>query len=422
MRDLRLCLLLSLLLPPLTGCRGEEAPSGHAAQAPAPSASQPFPASFPGRDPNLRWDASGNLHLVYVEDRPGGPAVLYRRLGADAAGPFTVSPAGMAVVADTESPPTLEILPDGALVTGYPVALPGKWKSEIRVQRSADHGRTWSEPRLLHPRRDGSYSFLSSTVTPAGTVAFAWLDNRAGHMGVYAASTRDGQVFSPNQTVDAETCQCCGTALLAGRGGEIWLAYRDLEPGNLRDFRVLRSPADPLELGDGVKLSEDGWRVNGCPETGARLAQAPDGTLWAAWFTAGGEAGVYATSSPDAGASFAPRALVSETGRPARHPEIGVLPDGRIAVLYETVASDGSHPIVIRIRDRQGGWSAPRTVTDGGSYPRFAGDSTRTALAFTRRSGERTSVEVIELTPPPPAPGASAPGPSRGEREGPRRS
>jgi hypothetical protein len=387
MPDLRpgaLSLLLGLLA--LTGCRGVET---------SPPASN-IDVSFPGRDPRLRWDAAGNLHVIYVEDRPGGAAVLYRRLGAEPAGPFNVSPSGTVTTAGTEFPPTLEVLPDGTLVAGYSVALPGKWKSEIRVQSSTDHGATWSEPRLIHPERSGSHSFLSSTVTSKGTAAFAWLDNRAGQMGVYASSTRDGRTFAPNQTVDDTTCQCCGTELLAGRGGEVWLAYRDLEPDHLRDFRVMRSRSDPPSFETGVKLSEDAWRVNGCPETGVRFAQAPDGALWAVWFTAGGVPGVYATVSRDGGASFATRTLVSEPERSARHPEIGVLPDGRIAVLYEAVGEGGAHPIVARIRDGQGGWGAPRTVADGGTYPRFAGDHGRTALAYTRRSGEQTSVVVVD--------------------------
>lgn len=384
MTRLRKTLGTGILLLGLLGCGGGETPSpvSH------------LDASFPGRDPQLRWDAAGNLHVIYVEDRPGGAAVLYRRLGAKPAGPFGVSPSGTVTAAGTESPPTLEILPGGTLVAGYSVALPGKWKSEIRVQSSSDQGATWSAPRLIHPERSGSHSFLSSAITSTGTAAFAWLDNRAGQMGVYASSTRDGQTFAPNQTVDDTTCQCCGTALFAGRGGEVWLAYRDLEPEDLRDFRVLRSRSDPPSFETGAKLSEDAWKINGCPETGVRFAQAPDGPLWAVWFTAGGVPGVYATSSQDGGASFAPRTLVSEPGKSARHPEIGVLPDGRIAVLYETVGDGGSHPIVARIRDGQGTWSPPRTVAEGGSYPRFAAGPGGTALAFTRRSGEQASVEI----------------------------
>ena len=345
---LRKLFAVLLALLPWAGCGAGDAPG--------------MPrASFPGRDPRLLWDAEGRLNVVYVE----GPAVVYRRLGKDPLGPVRVSPPGVETAAGRETPPTLDRLPDGTLIAGYPVTLPGKWKSELRVQRSTDGGRSWSKPRLLNAPGDGAHSFLSSAASTSGAVAFAWLDNGGGHMGVRIASTRDGGTFTPAATVDAWTCQCCGTAMAAGRDGRLWMAYRDLEADDLRDFRVLRSTSNPPAFQEGTKLSADGWHLKGCPETGARLAEALDGTLWAAWFTGGGEPGIYVTSSKDGGAHFAPRTPITPAGQPGRHPEIGVLADGRLAVLYETVG--GEHPeIQARIRDPQGTWEEPKTLVPEG--------------------------------------------------------
>jgi len=382
-----------LVLLAFLGCRRDEAPPVRSQTSSAPP---PVLASFPGHDVRLRWDGAGNLHVVYVEDRPGGDAIVYRRLGPRAAGPFTVSPAGIATAIEAESPPTIDVLPDGVLVTAYAVQLPGKWKSDVRVQRSTDGGATWSEPLRLHPPQSAARSLLSSAVTTSGTLAFVWLDNRDGPIGLYAASTRDGLTFSENQSLDPLTCECCGTEMLAGRAGKLWVGYRDLEADDLRDFRVLRSVADPPVYDGGVKLSADGWKINGCPETGMRLAQAPDGTLWAAWFTAGGQPGVYVTSSRDEGASFATRTLLSEPGRLSRHPEIAVLPGGRIAVLYEAVEPDGTRALVARERTAQGTWGDPRRIGTQGDHLRFATNGERSALAFTCRGEQSSSVVVAD--------------------------
>jgi len=137
---------------------------------------------------------------------------------------------------------------------------------------------------------------------------------------------------------------------------------------------VLRSRSDPPEFGNGVKLSEDGWKINGCPETGARFAQTPDGTLWAAWFTAGGVPGVYLTSSRDGGASFARRTLMSTPGRLARPPEIGALPDGRIVLLYESIEEGGARPLVARVRAAAGEWGPPRSVASEGGLSSSLGE------------------------------------------------
>jgi hypothetical protein len=383
--------LSCLVLLAFPGCRQGEAPPARSA---ASSDRPPLLSSFPGHDAKMRWDGAGNLHVIYVEDRPGGDAIVYRRLGPRAAGPFTVSPAGIATAIEPESPPTIDVLPNGDLVTAYAVQLPGKWKSDVRVQRSTDAGATWSEPVRIHPPQSVAHSLVSSAVTTSGTLAFVWLDSRDGHMGLRAASTRDGLTFSANQSLDTLTCECCGTELLAGRGGRLWAGYRDLEPDNLRDFRVLRSIADPPAYDGGVKLSADGWKINGCPETGMRLAQAPDGTLWAAWFTAGGQPGVYVTSSRDDGASFAPRTLLSEPGRLARHPEIALLPGGRIAVLYESIEADGTRALVARERNAQGLWEAPRRIGTQGDHLRFAAGGGQSAFAFTCRDEKGSRVVV----------------------------
>ncbi len=349
-------------------------------------------ASFPGRDPSLRKEADGTLHVAYVEEGPGGPAVFYRRLGPRSAAPVRVSPAGLSVTAHGETPPALEVLPGGKLVVAYPVALPGKWKNEIRLQRSADGGAHWSHPELLHPERIGAHSFLSSAVTPGGEPVFAWLDDSTGRMGLRARWGAAAPV-----TLDPEACECCGTALLAGRQGEVWLAYRDSED-DVRDFRLLRAEGAGSGFDRGRKVSADGWKLQGCPHTGARLAQT-DGSLWAVWFTAGeGPAGIYAASSADGGATFSPRTLVAAAGQGGmvRHPELGALPEGGLVVLYES-AGEGKQALLAQVRapgaDR---WEPPRQVAPGGSYPRWAVAGNAATVAFTCWSGTGPQVVVAD--------------------------
>ncbi|MFP5287152.1 MAG: hypothetical protein ACLGI9_15535, partial [Thermoanaerobaculia bacterium] len=289
-------------------------------------------------------------------------------------------------------PPALEILPGGNLVVAYPVALPGKWKNEIRLQRSADGGAHWSEPELLHPERIGAHSFLSSAVTAEGEPVFAWLDDSTGHMGLRARWGAASPV-----TLDPETCECCGTALLAGRQGEVWLAYRDSED-DVRDFRLLRADGAGSGFDRGRTLSADGWKLQGCPHTGARLART-DGALWAAWFTAGeGQAGIYTASSADAGATFSPRTLVAAAGQEGmvRHPELGALPDGGLVLLYES-QGDGKQALLAQVRAPETGrWEPSRQVAPGATYPRWAAAGSEATLAFTCHSGAGSQVVVAD--------------------------
>lgn len=378
-----LLMLMALLLMMITSGCG----SGDAATSRGPR------ASFPGRDPSLRIGEDGTLHVAYVEEQPGGPAVFYRRLGSRPLDAVRVSPAGLSVTAHGETPPALEILPGGALVIAYPVALPGKWKNEIRLQRSSDGGANWSKPELLHAERHGSHSFLSSTVTPEGEPVFAWLDDSTGHMGLHV---RRGE--EPPVTLDSETCECCGTALLAGPQGEIWLAYRDAED-DVRDFRILKADRTGKGFDSGRTLSADGWKIQGCPHTGARLARGADGTLNAVWFTAGdGQAGIYAASSNDGGATFSERTLITAAGpgQMVRHPELGALSGGGLVALYEA-EKDGRPELLAQTRDpRTGNWELPRQVAPGGKYPRWAARGKDAVLAFTCGAGKDSKVVIAD--------------------------
>lgn len=384
------------------------ATSSSASPATSSSASPALRATFPGHDATLRWDAAGNLHVLSVEEGADGARVVHRRLGPAASGPHPVSPAGVATTAHGETPPALELLADGTLVAAYPVPLPGKWKSELRFQRSADGGATWSAPALLHEPRVGSHSYLSSA-SAGGRLALAWLDDSGGRMGLRTAWSDDGRTFSPPESLDPAACQCCGTALLAGRKGEVWLAYRDDagsadEAGTgsretVRDIRLLAAAPGERRFDGGRLVSEDGWALAGCPHTGARLAEAPDGTLWVAWFT-GVEPGVWVAASADGGRSFGPRELVAAPGggtTAVRHPEVAALPDGRIAVLWEAAGAAGGRPVAARLRDpASGDWGEPLTVARAGAYPRLAVAGDRAAVAVTCSAGGRPQVAVAE--------------------------
>jgi hypothetical protein len=235
----------------------------------------------------------------------------------------------------------------------------------------------------------GSHNELAGTVTASGELVLAWLDKRDGSRGLRATRSRDGLRFAAEQTLDAVTCECCGNAVAAGPNDEVWIAYRDTTADGVRDFAVARSRDAGVSFEPPRPLSADGWSIEGCPHTGARLALDHQGTLWAAWFTAGGEPGVYVASSRDGGVSFGPRTHVA-TARAGingvAHPEIGVLPDGTVAVLYEAVREGGKRSVEARLLpagSRE--WDPPRPVAPDAAYPRLAVRGSRAVVAYTER-------------------------------------
>jgi hypothetical protein len=372
----------------LAGCR---------AQQPAVASVHRGDLVFPGRDISMAWDARGVLHAVYVDESAGEAHVVYRRL-APGREPVAVSPPGVTTTAGGETPPVLQALADGTLLAAYTVPLPGQWRNQILVQRSTDGGATWSAPRTVPNAGDpGSQDQLSATAVPNGPLVLAWLDSRNGVRGLRAARTPDGSRFEPDLAVDEKTCECCGTALLAGRSGEVWLAYRDVSEADIRDIHLAASRDGGASFDPPHPVSGDGWKLEGCPDRGPRLAQARDGSLWATWFT-GASPGVYAAVSRDGGATFGPRQAIVTLGdgvHNALAPEVGVLPDERIAVLYETFREPRAHQVEARLKSPAGnGWAAPVVVEPDAGSPRLAARGEHAVLAFTRQNGESREILV----------------------------
>jgi hypothetical protein len=365
------------------------------------ASAQAVDLSFPGRDPSLAWDGEGRLHAVWVEPAGETNRVVYRRLDDPSGKPVAVTPPGISTSAHGEVPPLLEVLPGGVLVVAYPVPIPGKWQNEVHLQRSTDGGATWSKPVPFEAGGErGSHNELASAVTPGGTLVLAWLDKREGSRGLRVARSRDGLRFEADRTVDTVTCECCGNEVLAGGRGQVWIAFRDADEG-VRDFAVAMSRDEGKTFAAPRPLSKDGWKVEGCPHTGARLALGQTGDLWAAWFT-GADPGVYVARSTDGGATFSSRQRVAEPGegKPAvAHPEIGALPDGRIAILYEAVRKDGTRDVEVRLRPKEGVWSAPTILASGAVYPRLAVREGNAVVAFTRKKGNGTEVVVRSWKP-----------------------
>jgi hypothetical protein len=344
---------------------------------------------MPGHEPAVRWDKQGNLHMLFVREDANRQRLYYARAGSMSASAIAVSPASSAVETRGEWGPSLEILRDGTLVAVYSAALTGEKGTELRAQRSIDGGVTWSDPVLINDDgKPGLHGFASTAIDSSGELLVAWLDARSRQIGVTFSRSSDGKRFAPNRTVDPRTCQCCMTDTAAGPAGRFWIAYRGLAGKDVRDITLVRGETSGPEMAAPQTVSDDGWHINGCPESGPRMAVEADGTLWVAWFT-GSPPGIFVAHSKDGGKSFSSRTQVAplpgEAGL-ANYPDIGVLPDGRLLLVYESGAKVFGRMLQT---DRQT-WTAPVKLVENATHARLAIGGGRSALSFTGLAGNDT--------------------------------
>jgi hypothetical protein len=305
-----------------------------------------------------------------------------------------------------EAPPKLAYSADGALNALYVVAkeVPGRRfpASALRFVRSSDGGAHWSEPvTVTDDSTFGSHNFHSLYAAPDGALYGSWLDGRAGKSTVFMTRSADGgRTWSRNVRVTpGEACPCCRTAMASAPDGTLYLAWRQVFPGNVRDVVVARSSDRGATWQEPVRAHADGWVFDGCPHAGPSLQVDEAGRVHIAWWTGKeGAAGVWYANSTDGGRTFGtPAALgVAKFSRPA-HVQLALGGQDRLVAAWDdgTLASPR---VVVRV-SKNGGekWSDVATLSDSGKvagFPVVGAARERVTVAWSEQSVESAKHEA----------------------------
>ena len=135
----------------------------------------------------------------------------------------------------------------------------------------------------------------------------------------------------------AQSCPCCRTAIATARDGTLYLAWRTVLPGNVRDVVVARSTDNGATWVTPVRVHADNWVFDGCPHAGPSMQVDSSGTVHIAWWTGKqGAAGTFYARSTDKAQSFeAPVALgVGEFSAPA-HVQLALGPDRTVVAVWD---------------------------------------------------------------------------------------
>jgi hypothetical protein len=300
-----------------------------------------------------------------------------------------------AIEAHGEAPPQLAADAQGGISVLYAVGkeVPGERfpRSALRFIRSVDSGRTWSEPRTVNDGTEfGSHNFHALTGAPDGSLLATWLDARKGKSGVWMSrSTDGGRTWEPNRPIYADpTCPCCRTSVAVAGDGTIYVAWRAILAGDVRDVVVTRSSDDGRTWAEPVRTRADDWVYPGCPHAGPSLEVDAKGDVHVAWWTGKeGEAGVYYARSSDGAKSFVAQPIaIGEKARPA-HVQLAVS-GPRVYLAWDDGLGDIPRVLLRRSSDGGKRFDPEELLSDqdvAASYPVIAlyGDSVAVAWSQT---------------------------------------
>ena len=382
-------LRLSIIFAFATGCTKTSAPRFRAAEelSPGEVGTAPMFAASPGGGEAAAWVSApngGTDGRLYVRVDGRAPVMLRDSLGP-------IEPHG-------EAPPKLAYSPDGALNALYAVTklVPGRRfpAAALRFVRSTDGGAHWSIPvTVTDDSVFGSHNFHALYAAPDGTLYVSWLDGRAGKSAVFVTrSTDGGRFWIPNARVaEGEACPCCRTAMASGPDGMLYLAWREVRPGNVRDVVVARSGDRGISWEPPVRVHADDWVFDGCPHAGPSVQVDRKGYVHVAWWTGKrGAAGVWYARSDDGALTFSkPIPLgVAEYSRPA-HVQLALGGQDRVIATWEDGTLAVPRVVVRASADRGAHWSEPVTLSDGGraaGFPVVTASRERVAVAWSEQS------------------------------------
>jgi hypothetical protein len=295
--------------------------------------------------------------------------------------------------------------------------------------RSNDSGQSFARPVAL-PGSEGSGNrgWHATASTHDGRVVAIWLDHReqapkpgGAAAGDHAHHNNHGDgvaraqlsklFFAPLDAsaalpITGGVCYCCKTAIATAADGSIYATWRHVYPGNVRDIAFSVSNDGGRTFAPPIRVSDDRWVLDGCPENGPAIAVDGRRRVHIAWptlvagRTPGGEPtlALFHAISVD-GRHFSPRQEIPTEGVP-RHPQIAIGKNGHILVVWD---EQGGGRRVALGRGVETGTGAirfsRRVLSDGapGSYPAVAATADGAVAAWTSGPAERSTLRVHRL-------------------------
>ncbi len=392
--------LVAACVAAAVGCAGSE-------PAPAPTArTLPSPAVGVSGEPFLATDSKGVIHLTWIEATSDSlRAVRYARLDGDTwSTPTTIVERNDLFVNWADFPSVIASANGALTVHWLQRSAPGKYSYDIRVARSADSGRSWSDGVLLN--RDGKaaeHGFLAFWPASDSTVEAAWLDGRdmpeshggtRGSMRVATTLLHADGSLGAEVFLDNRTCECCQVSAAMATAGPV-VVYRDRSEANIRDIAIVRRIDGQWTTPAAVH--QDGWFLEGCPVNGPAI-EADGQSVVVAWYTGARDtARVNVAFSTDGGATFGDPIRV-DGGTPAGRVDLVRLSDSEVVVSWLERMTDADAEVRVRHVRNSGEMGTPVTVASTGAarasgFPRMVKRGEELIAAWTE-SGAAANVRI----------------------------
>ena len=379
--------------------------------------------------------------VVWGASLPAGATDVYSAVSRDGgrtfAPPVRVNDVEGSASLGGEQPPHVSLVRRAGREPAVVVVWTAKSKDGTRLlmARSEDGGASFGHAAPIEGGvAKGNRGWESTTVDREGHVVAVWLDHRETAAPSSSPTRHEGHDHSKMNMPKADgaeraqlsklyfarvddpasakaitggVCYCCKTSVAAGPDGAIYAAWRHVYPGNIRDIAFTLSRDGGRTFSAPLRVSDDGWALDGCPENGPTLAVGTGGAVHIVWptlvagSTADGEPSLalFHAATTD-GRHFSPRARLPVRGTP-RHPQIVMKADGSFVIAWDEELDGGRRRVVAVSAAQQGSTLrfTPMTINDSArsEYPVVAVAADATLIAWASGDAGQSVVRVQRI-------------------------
>lgn len=306
-------------------------------------------------NPRMAIDAHGNINVVWVDDTPGTPDVMFSH-STDGGATFSTP---------------VNLSNDPAYSNSAQLAVDSLgnihvvWESDtvslgILFSHSTDGGVTFSAPLTLSTNTNGSLS-PQLALDLSGNVNVVWEDDVLGHSDIsFSHSSDKGVTFSTPKSLSNNVGNSTSAQLVVDQIGSVSALWLNDSPGNFAVF-FSRSADKGATFSSPRNLSNNPGDANN-----PQLALGLGSNLYVAWESTIPPAAapdIFFLGSADAGVTFSlPQNLSNNPGF-STNPQMAVNAAGYINVVWQDNTPGNSDIFFARSVDSGASFSAPQNLS-----------------------------------------------------------